>query len=368
MVHYDECALPIAVSEIKPDCLQMRPTTALSACLLTCLLQCTGLAIACPVCMPLPQQTLADQLIAAEVVALGREDPQRRFSFTAIAVLKGELPDPHIDLFVDSFARRRLNADGDCVAMLIQTTGGQWTNLGIADPQLQTIVRRVLAFAPKWTGQHGSRRRLEYFLSLWGHKNRTIFELSYLELGKAPYPFIQQFSQSVSPQELQPILTDRNYLAWRPLAILMLGQHTDDGSRKLICESFASYASTSSTTNLSAWTTAYLEQFGNSAINVIDRKYLQNTSRSRIETEAVLKALSVYGHAADLDGKNRIAESYREALKTHPYTIVPIVNDLAAWEIWENDEEIARILATQRPFLATSEISAINRYLNKTPQ
>lgn len=278
--------------------------------------------------MPLPRQTVADQLISAEVVALARVDPAQAFSFAALKVLKGELADPHIELFVDSATRRQLEADTSRYVLLIKSKDG-WLNLGVADEKFQAIVARILAFAPEWELAHGRQKRLEYFLSLWDRESPAIFELAYLELGKAPYSQIKKFGSRFPVEELQPILTRREYLEWRSLAILMIAQRKDEATEKLVTTAFENCAKYSLTLNLSAWATAYVEIHGSKGIDVIEREYLTNSARSPAEIREVLAALSVHGRQENAVLTARIVASYASVLNVHPQAADLIARDLS---------------------------------------
>jgi hypothetical protein len=315
--------------------------------------------------MPLPQRTLADQLISADAVAFGREAPHVPFSYTAVRVLKGKLPDHHVGLFADSTTRRQLNADEKRVVVLVRSKD-EWKNLGVADEEYQQIVKRILVFASEWKGDDGRQKRLEYFLSLWGHENRTIRELAYLELGKAPYSSIKQFAKSISEEELQPLLTDRNYLEWRSLAILILAQRDDENSRKLISKSFGNCAQFSLTTNLAAWATAYLEVHGSNGVDVVEREYLKNKDRSDKEIRAILTALSIHGQQDNAALRERIVTSYGSALENHPLTAGLIARDLTDWKEWRYRKEIASTLLMLRPAskFQKTQVATMRTYLS----
>ena len=271
--------------------------------------------MACPVCTPLPRQTVADQLIEAEVVAFGRVDPAQPFSFAAVTVLKGPFADRHVELFADSATRRQLDAHGSWCVLLVKSKDG-WVNLGVADEGHQKVVERILAFAPEWARAGGEKKRLEYFLSLWSHENRAIFEQAYLELGKAPYSAIKKFGARLSHEELQPILTRRDYLEWRALAILLLAQRDDESARRCITEAFENCARFSLTTNLSAWATAYVEIHKAKGVAVIEQEYLKNEKRSEEEIRCVLAALAAHSQQGDFDLRERIIASYGSSV--HP--------------------------------------------------
>jgi hypothetical protein len=167
-------------------------------------------AHACPVCFLLPTKTPADFLIESDFVVLARESPQQPFTYSPVQVLKGDSAPEEFGLFVDSTTRRRLKTNlNDAVVLVRMGRGKAWRSLGIADAKYQDVVQRILLFADTWTREGGSQERYKFFLSLFGNGNRTIFELSYLELGRAPYSTIKKVARAVSPDDLRPILTRR---------------------------------------------------------------------------------------------------------------------------------------------------------------
>jgi hypothetical protein len=66
-------------------------TRCCAVVVMTCLAMLGGRAEACMVCIPFPEDTATDQLLQADVVVLGRENPDQPFSYVAIEVLKGKL-------------------------------------------------------------------------------------------------------------------------------------------------------------------------------------------------------------------------------------------------------------------------------------
>ena len=116
----------------------------------------------------MPQTTVADRLIEADVVAFARENPDQPFSYRAVEVLKGELESREIDLFVNSSTRQRLKANQDMIAVLVRDKEQSWRSIGVADKVYQHVVRRVLAVSPEWSGEQGTEKRCEFFLTLFG--------------------------------------------------------------------------------------------------------------------------------------------------------------------------------------------------------
>ena len=286
---------------------------------------------ACMVCLPLPRTTAADRLIEADVVAFARENADQPFSYRAIEVLKGELDSPEIDLFVNSSTRRTLKANEDVVVVLVREKDQTWRTIGIADRVFQGLVRRVLAKAPEWRGEHGAERRCQFFLPLLGHENRTLFELAYLELGRAPYSTIKRVAPLIRREKLQHILTRREYIEWRPLAILMLTQNANAADRSMVKTHFDDCSRFALTTNLAAWATAYIELIEADAIEVIDEQYFRNPQRSEAEIRAVVAAMSVHGRSGHTHLRDRIVRSYETLIKQHPSAKKLVAEDLAAW-------------------------------------
>jgi hypothetical protein len=267
----------------------------------------------------MPQTTVADRLIEGEVVVFAREDPDKPFSFQAIEVLKGTLDSTTIDLFVDSPNRRRLEFNKHLVIVLVRDrTDRAWRTVGIADNSYRQVVRRILAVAQEWTGPAGAEKRCEFFLTLFGHENRALSELAYLELGRAPYRTIKRFSRHVSRKDLLPFLQHPDYIQWRPLAILMLSQSADAQDRASIDKNFADCCEFSLTTDLAAWATAYIELNGASAIERIEREYFANPGRSEKEVRAIVAALSLHSQDGHTQLREQIVRSYEIAMRNYP--------------------------------------------------
>ena len=280
----------------------------------------------------MPRETVADRLIESDVVVFARENPDKPFSYQAVDVLKGKCDSIDIDLFLNSSTRRQLKVNEDLVVVLVR--GGEnrsWRTVGVADRVYQQVVRRVLAFAPQWRGKGGAEKRCEFFLMLFGHENRALFRLAYLEMGRAPYSTIKRLGGIVPKEDILPFLQRREYIEWRALAILMLTQNANESDRKLIESRFDDCCRFALTTNLAAWATAYIELRGASAIDRIQQQYLSNPDRTEEEIRGVITALSVHGRDGHTHLRDQIARSYAIAMKNHPAVADAMRKDLADW-------------------------------------
>ena len=161
----------------------------------------------------------------------------------------------------------------------------------------------------------------------------------------------------------RPLLQRREYIEWRPLAILLLAQKAEQRDRKLIETSFQGCQKFGLTTNLAAWATAYIEIHGEPAVEEIEATYLGDSQRSAAEIRAVLMALSVQGQAAVARLRHRIVKSYGVALQFHPWTAGSIVVDLTEWEQWKYKEVAADILMNDAASFPSAERKAIRNYI-----
>lgn len=311
---------------------------------------------ACPVCAPLPQTTVADDLLAAAAVVFARQNPDAPFSYRATEILRGQLDSTDIDYFVDSVTRRRLAADPGRVAVLVlESESNVWRSLGVADREYQQVVRQVVLQAADWSGRDGRRARQAYFQTLFGSRNRAVFELAYLELGRAPYETIRRFGRRVSSDDLQPLLSRSEYLEWRSLAILLLAQNPDAEARALISTSFDDCQRLSMTKHLAAWATALLEVNGPPAVQKIERLYLQESGRSPAELQGVLTALAVHGARPDGPLRHQLDDLFRTAHQSHPVVVEQFLqNQLSAGQ--EQYRALLRELQIQTRLASDSTI------------
>ncbi len=302
---------------------------------------------ACLVCIPYPQMTAADYLIASDSVVLAREDPERPYHFALVAVLAGDPVDKPIDLFLDSLTRRRLAADST-LSVVLAEQDGKWRPLGLATEDFETVVRQILRLAPQWrTAAPDSPQRLEFFADLLGHDDRQIHQLAFVEIGRAPYSMIKRLSGKVSKEEIHLFLHNPLYRDWHSLYILMLAQDADERARETITASMNSAQRFALTTNLAAWATAFIEIYQAAAITKIDKWYFHNENRTQEELLEVFRALSVHGNEGHRHLRDRIVQSFGVLLDNHPTMAPHIAKTLMGWQRWDLAEPMAGILASQ---------------------
>ena len=300
--------------------------------------------LGCQACIPYPQATAADRLVEAETVVFARENSKRPFSYVVVKTLKGQVADDAIHLFIPSSTRRLLAVDDERVAVIVRNTAGEWNSLGIADRDYREVVEKIVLFGGEWTGHEGRQRRLQFFVDLFEHENQRIFRLAYLELGQAPYSALKQIGGAVSRDRLRDLLDRRQYMEWRPLAILLLVNSGDPDDLQLIRQSFETAERFALTRSLAALATALIEMDEASGVELLHDRYFRNPRRTREELVEVSRALSVHGSDGHTHLRDQIIECYRDLIATHPDLAPMVASDLIAWKRWELVGQVSQIV------------------------
>ena len=303
---------------------------------------------ACQVCIPVPEKSAADHIIAADTVVLAREDPAEPFSFRAVEVLKGKIETPGIELFVNSSTRRWLAADQDRSVVLIksesETSDPRWRSLGLASPRYITVVREILDRSDQWRGGPAAQaRRAAFFMPYLDTDDSGLHDLAYLEVGRAPYGVLRHADRHVRPERVKVFLGNLQYFEWQSLYILLLGVNATDAERAEIRARMASRAETGSDLHLAPWATALIEIDGADGVAWLERKYLAPGAADPALAAEIVKAFSVHGSLGPGALRRRIVEAYGLALAHHPELAGPVAQDLAIWRDWGLSETLSRL-------------------------
>lgn len=301
----------------------------------------TGLAQACQICVPFPKKSAADHLLDSDIVVLAREDADRPFHFRSVAVLKGELDDKAIDLFLDSATRRGLKAYPQQSVVLVGNAIEnriKWMRVGLTDAKTEPIIRNILKLAPGWVLTPGNR--IDFFTAYLGHENDRIRTLAHLETGRAPYSVIRTLGDALDREDIRAFLSDFRSIEWHDLYILLLAQSDNASDHAYIEQSLRDAARFSTTYRLAAWATASIERSGEKTIDFLRREYFENANRKPEELKAVIQAFSVHGTNGHTDLRDRIVAAYKTLLEVHPAMTLYVVQDAIAWKRTEFTEAI----------------------------
>ncbi len=322
----------------------------------------SGLADACTICVATPTRTAADHVIAAEVVALAREDATSPFKFRILELLKGTVQDDYVYLSLDPSAQPRRAAQREQGVVLVRVGTSTWKNVGHADSAFEHMVRQLLEFAPCWrSGEECRPSRLEFFAPLLAHDIPQLHRLAYLEIGRAPYASIKAHSGDWPAERIRQLLRDPAQAKRYPLAILMLAHNGDEADHRFIEDTFRSHARQSLSAHLSAWATAYIEIRGDEGVSTIEELYFHNRERNRTELAEIVRALSEHGSNGRVDLRADIARSYGVLIRQYPGLAGVVAADLTRWGRWELAGDLAELLEERSPDPLTAY--AIKTYL-----
>lgn len=327
---------------------------------------------ACPVCFPFPKESSADHLIAADVVVLAREDPERPFHLRAVEVLKGSPGDEGIDLFLDTLTRRLLSLHPEWAVVCTyhgDGPGAWWRRVGVADGEVGPVVREILARAPGWEG--APEDRCLFFADYLTHGNEQLRGLAHIEMARAPYSEIRKIGKTLPPERIRAFLARLRYLEWHSLYILFLAQTGNGGDQSRIRESMRNASRFSMTSLLAAWATALVEVDGEEGLAFLREQYIENRDRDPAEMREIQMALSVHGTNGRTDLRERIVQDYGRMLERHPAMAARVVADLSKWKRVDHVGMVAGILAADPGGLDRGTVQQLRNYVrlagNGTP-
>jgi hypothetical protein len=275
-----------------------------------------------------------------ESIVMVRESDENPYVFIPLESLKGTFDGNDIAGFVDSSSRRRLKQNPDDMAVLVRTTPEDpWTFRTYATPEIQEFLRAILEQSTQWTGSEGSDRRVAFFTDRLTHPEALIRKQAYLEVGRAPYSVIKTIAASVPRPQILEFLANWRLIEWHSLFILMLGQSELSSDHDMIRGQLERYARFGIATNLSAWTTAFIEINEGDGIGEIEALYFATGRRTPEEVEEVHRSLSVLGSEGGAVAdprvarrRRRIVQSYGTLLEHHPAMAGFVAKDLTNWQ------------------------------------
>jgi len=348
---------------------------SLAAGVASLLTLCAVEVAACPICVPYPTTTLADVLIESESIVMVREDNERPYVFTPVEVLKGTTEGHEIDAFLDSTSRRRLKQNPDDVAVLVRSAPEEaWRYRSYASPDSQGFLRAIIEQSSHWNGARGSDRRISFFTQYLTDPNPLIRNQAYLEAGRAPYSVIKTIAEAVPRDQILEFLADWRLVEWHSLFILMLGQSKLPSDHAWIRSQVERRARFGITTNLSAWTTAYIEITPETGIEDVEALYFAERNRTPDELEEVHRSLSVLGSEGGAVAEPRIAQrrrrivkSYAILLEHHPTMAGGVASDLTNWKTRALVDQLSSIMESETMLDPGSEM-AVSYYLSMAPR
>lgn len=267
-------------------------------------------ALACTVCLALPENSLADRLLSASVIVLAAPAPDDPFRYAPVGLLKGswdEVADlPQIPFLVDSSTRNALRADPDRVVLMIYGPGSRdkagrafdqsWTKGFLMTPQRADFVAEVQAQGQGWR-LDGSRsaERAAFFAAYLNSGDRLLRNTALIELHRAPYAAVRDLRDAAATPDLLRDLRSLNRVAYAPATIRLLGLQSDPAAAEAVRAVYPKAVATGGF-NLREWALAGIEIDGDQALNTI-QKALTASPLSPKDRRAIIAALVDGGDA-----------------------------------------------------------------------
>lgn len=318
-------------------------------------------ARACPVCIALPQDTLADRLLAAETVVLARPPADAPFSYVPVRRLAGAGHDdlPAIPFLADSTTRRRLAQDTDAGTLLAHTPGDGWHLLSYGDAAMVSLARAILSEGRRWRGEDDPRR-FAFFADRLGDAHAATHRLALAEIGRAPYALIRGIEPATAFETLTRLLADRNEIPYRQVRILLLGLHDDPRAAAAVRDAIDDAAQHGTATDLGAWVVAYVERDGAAAVADVAARLLA-AAPAKVR-EAAIDGLAVQGRGGRPALREVIVRALLDAAERDSRAAAAAAGPLADWGAWGAVEAAARHL---RGPLGQPQRFALSVYLGR---
>jgi hypothetical protein len=324
---------------------------------------CAGQAVACLVCIELPERTITDRVLAAETVVLARNNPDRPFAFAPVETLNGDAAGEVIPGLVDSQTRRRLAADPD-VAVLFARDADGWARLSDVTPQFRMVLSDILAAADAWDAGASHTARFAFFAALHDHADPAVRALALAELSRAPYAQIRGIHPRLGRAEVTRLLLDPKMTEWVPIHILFLGLSDDPQDHAFVRRAFDAASRSSASPHLAAWATALVEIDGPPAIERIRAMFFQSPGRTPEEMRAIATALATLAEGGETALRPGIDAAFRDLAAEH----TALAGEAARYLTWAGDwsqaDSLGALLLTgaitdpAAEFLVTNYIAA----------
>lgn len=318
---------------------------------------------ACAICIQMPQESVADNIIDAELVAILREDPERAFHYRVHRVLEGvSAIAPPPPFLVDTAMRKKLASLPEEGVLASWTKTGGWLLHGHASIALEQVAVSALQDFDKWKGAGGQQARFDFFAPLHAATDPAVQELALIELARMPYSLLRTLQPGLDRRQVARRIVDQQWLEWAPIYILILGQSEDRGDQDFVRRAAEAALTRGGRGDLAAWVTAWIEVDGAVAITAIRRDHLFNDALSLSELRAIAMGLAEHSQGGDPAVAVQATQALRHFAKLHPSVAGIAARALLAAQDWSATGTMAKQLEAGA-ILAPDEIFSVEAYL-----
>lgn len=321
----------------------------------------SAVAQACAFDFTKPERTAVDWMLQAETLVLARPDPQNKFSYRVVEVLRGDSDDYEIPLLVDTRNRRALEANSAHTVMLRVDETGRWRYVAYVDEEFSALLAEVFAHADDWREAYPSSR-FAVFEALQSSANATLRELSIRELDKAPYGMLRSLELQIPVENLLADLwTPRGY-SFQPIRVLLLGLSDDDRARAEVYRYFSRVKDRDWADNIGAFAAALVELDGAAGVRYLDETLLSDLGQPVDKLQGLIGALAVHRGVASPEVALEIDDSLARLMAMRSETAPLVARHFAVLSDWSQAAPLAKLVDEQR-LKTTSDLLTVSVYV-----
>ena len=331
-------------------------------------LLCSVPAYACAICAPsADQKTLIYLLLNADASLLAKPAPAGN-DFTPMQAVKGALPKNGITV-ADALHTAAGSEKADSVLLLFNAGANAWTNAGAMPVSRIDWLRQLASMRPASAlapADTSWAERVALFAPDLEHPLPLAAQTAYDEIAVAPYAMMRTLKPLLDARKLSVWLQNPDLAARRSLYHLLLGFAGDQTTASALEKRILSEGTFLNKADLSSMLAATIELRGNAGVEWVEKQYLQAPTRTDVEVQAALLAMSVHGNDGVKVSRNRIIQAYRGFIKNNPARAGFVASDLGNWGHWEFVTDYMALLKTGEK-QAFSSRYAIVLYLMRSP-
>ncbi|WP_170425112.1 hypothetical protein [Ruegeria arenilitoris] len=318
------------------------------------------MANACPVCTTLPETTLADHLLAAEVIVLAGPAPDNPFKFIPVRVIKGTSEGlermPEIPFLIDSHTRAAFQADPDKLILLTygavtkdaagRGLSRKWTRIFSLTPDREQFLKALWTAGENWRpGKGDYPERVTFFAQYLSDKDRALRDTALIEIDRAPYSSIQVLRNKIPVNMLLQEFATINRLSFVPISIRLMGLQTSDDKATETVRSRYSHAMHSNSAYIYEWALSGIAVDGLPAIGVVSDALKTETLKPKSK-RSLVRALADSGTVSPAF-RNRIIGIFAEVLKDDSALAMEIAIAMRDWNETQLDDQLSALLDTE---------------------
>ncbi len=329
-------------------------------------------ALACQVCITLPEASLADHLITADVVVMAGPAQDNPFKFAPRQIIKSTSDDlerfPEIPFLIDSTTRAAFRADPKMSVLLTYGTvakdgagrglSRKWTRIFSLTPEREKFLEALWTEAELWQDRTtASNARVAFFARYLSQEDRVLRDTALIEIDRAPYGSIQMLRNTVAAEELLREFDSLARMSFVPVAIRLLGLQADDDKARQIVRSRYPRSVFQSSGYAYDWALAGISVDGPYAVTVVDAA-LGSANLKQDHKQSLIRALADSGWVSP-ELRDKIIKIFSRELEQDHSSALEIAIAMRNWNETRLDTQFAYLLQND-------EIDPVTKFVIQT--